>query len=89
MEKDEFFTKDIFEATFLYVSLKILPRIEKDVLANYCWFIFPDLNNCQCLIDSYWNQKALVDPKSYADAFRSMKDLLYRSGVRLRNRSRP
>lgn len=87
MEKNEFVTKDIFEATFLYVRLKILPRIEKDSVGNYCWFIFPDLNNCQDLINLYWRQKAKVNPKSYADAFRSMKDLLYRSGVRLRNRS--
>jgi hypothetical protein len=89
MEKNEFSTKDIFESSFLYCTLKILPRIEKDAIRNYYWFIFPDFDNCQRLIESYWNQKAKVDPKVYADAFRSMKDLLYRSGVRLRDRSRP
>lgn len=86
-ETDESFsTKDIFEAAYLYTALKICPRITKKDSENFYWFTFPDSDNCRSLIEAYWSQRASVDPKSYADAFRSMKDLLFNVGMRPRRR---
>ncbi len=77
----EFETRDFFEASFLYAKLNTLPKIRLDVTDKFCWFIFPDTKNCEDLISGYYNRRALIDPKGYADATRSLKDLIFRSGI--------
>lgn len=77
----EFETRDFFEASFLYAKINILPKIHLDVTAKFCWFIFPEAEKCENLISEYYNRQALIDPKGYADATRSLKDLIFRSGI--------
>jgi len=66
-----FRTKDLNEATYLYVSNKKLLDIEKD--NGFCWFIFEDNEGCRALLDTYWRNEALVSAKTFAEALKSLK----------------
>jgi hypothetical protein len=68
-------TKDLAEAAFLYASGRKLAELKKD--SGKYWFVFDDRKTCQALVDSYWRKDASVNAKEYADAFRSLKDLIF------------
>ncbi len=80
--KNGFETKDLFESSFLYAKLNIFPRTRLDPSEHFIWFIFPDPSKCEELIVAYRNHQATVDPKTYADSFRSLKDIIFRSGIK-------
>jgi hypothetical protein len=73
--KEFFRTKDISEASFLYASDKKLIELEKS--GYFFYFVFEDVSGCMALIQSFWRKEAMIDAKTYADAFRSLKDRLF------------
>ncbi|MFA5089794.1 MAG: DUF5659 domain-containing protein [Candidatus Omnitrophota bacterium] len=81
--------KDIFEASFLYAKLNTPPKIRVDASAKFCWFVFPDTKKCEDLLSDYWNRRATIDPKGYADAFRSLKDMIFRGNIGYTGGRRP
>lgn len=74
-DKDVYLVKDLFEAAYLYASNAKLINLKKD--GSYYWFVFSDKFVCENLIQKYWGREASIDPKSYADALRSLKDRLF------------
>lgn len=72
---DVYLTKDLYEASFLYASRAKLINLKKD--GPYYWFIFENKSVCEKLTASYWNRESGLDPKSFADSLRSLKDKLF------------
>lgn len=68
-------TKDLAEASFLYASGVKLIRSETD--NGRVWFLFSDKNTCNKLTGSFWGREAMVNAKAYADANRSLKDVIF------------
>ena len=75
MNKENYRTRDLSESAFLYASGKKLLKLEND--NKRVWFIFKDRLSCQDLLDSYWQKEAVVNAKEFADAIRSLKDLIF------------
>jgi hypothetical protein len=73
--KECFRTKDIAEASFLYASNKKLVNLEKS--GYFYYFIFEDVSGCTALLTSFWRKEAMIDAKTYSEAFRSLKDRLF------------
>jgi len=71
-------TKDLAEASFLYASHQKLIRLEEDNNGRY-WFIFGDKGQCEELVNQYWRREATVNAKEFADAFRSLKDRIFKN----------
>ena len=74
-DKDVYLVKDLFESAFLYASNAKLINFKKD--GSYYWLVFKDRSLCENLIQRYWGREASIDPKSFADALRSLKDRLF------------
>jgi len=74
-KNDEYPTRDLYEAAFLFASNKNLIRQDRD---NSCyWFVFKEDGYCEYLVDLYWSKKAKIDAKTYADSIRSLKDRIF------------
>jgi hypothetical protein len=68
-------TSDLSEASFLYAYRKKLIRLDND--SGRIWFIFDDVGSCQELADSFWRKEASINAKEFADAIRSLKDMIF------------
>ena len=68
-------TKDLSEASFLYASGKKLTKLEQD--NSKFWFLFDDKPSCEQLVEAYWQKDAIVNAKEFADAIRSLKDIIF------------
>jgi len=75
IDTEDYSTRDLSEASFLYASGIKLIRLNKD--NDRFWFVFEDKNLCGQLTDSFWRKEASVNAKEYADALRTMKDLIF------------
>ncbi len=76
MEKNNTWrTKDLYVASYLYSQGKELFKIERD--GRTCWFLFSDGTKCEELQSLYWSNKGQTVPKLYADAVRSLKDMIF------------
>ncbi len=73
--KNYFRTKDLAEASFLYASSIKLIQLDQD--NGRFWFVFEDKDRCEQLTDSFWSKEASVNAKEYADAIRTLKDLIF------------
>lgn len=75
MENNSWTTKDLYLAAYIYSQQIELIRVgRKD---RTCWFYFRDAAKCEELQTLYWANKGLTIPKVYADAARSLKDLIF------------
>ena len=68
-------TKDLSEAAFLYASQARL--IKSDSENGKIWFVFDDKGSCEQLSNSFWRKEAVVNAKEFADAFRTLKDIIF------------
>lgn len=75
MKKDEFETKDIYQAAFLYARRLKLLRLERE--GSSYWFVFENMKEAEALSNSYWGRDADVNAKAYSDAIRSLKDMIF------------
>ena len=73
--KNEYSTRDLFEASLLFASAKKLIRLDRE--DKFFWFVFDDNVGCDVLITAYWSKEASIDARTYADAIRSLKDRLF------------
>ncbi len=73
--KDEYFTKDLGEATGLICSSTKLLRLQKE--SKFFWFVFADKSLCEQLANEYWAGSLKLDAKRYSEALRSLKDRLF------------
>lgn len=74
MENNEFFTKDLNEASALLVSGVKLLRLERG--QGHYWFVF-EKQNAQEISNKFWSNELLVDAQRYSDAIRRLKDRLF------------
>ena len=75
MENDRYKTKDIYEAAFLYARRIKLAGLDK--LGNSYWFVFENKQEAETLSNGYWTRDADVCAKAYAEAVRSLKDMIF------------
>ena len=75
MEQDVYQVKDIYVAALLYASQLKLLRLDRS--GSSCWFIFRDRARAESLSDKYWTREADVNAKAYAEAVRSLKDMIF------------
>lgn len=78
---DIYLTKDLSEAAFLYASGVKFLRLEpnsNDRPFTY-FFVFENKAKCEELSQEFWNKKAVINAKEYADAMRTLKDLLFKN----------
>jgi len=68
-------TKDLTEASFLYALGQKLLKLDSD--NGRYWFIFEDKISCEELVNSFWRKEATINAKAFADAIRSLKDLVF------------
>lgn len=71
---NEFFTKDLNEASALLVSGVKLLRLERG--QGHYWFVF-EKEGTQEISIKFWNGDLLVDAQKYSDAIRKLKDRLF------------
>ena len=69
--------KNLYLAAYLYCEGLELGEVEK--VGKVCWFNFVNKNKCEQLINLYWKNQAVSKIKSYTDAIRTLKDLIYSS----------
>lgn len=73
--KNEYKTRDLHEAAFLYAKNKKLLRLEGE--GREFWFVFDQAEDCELLASSYWSKEAVVIVKEYVDALRTLKDRIF------------
>jgi len=76
--KDEYKVKDLYEAAYLYTLKTSLFRLEKQ--KGYFYFVFSDKATCEEHKKKFWSYNTKVDAKRYADALRSLKDMIFSEG---------
>jgi hypothetical protein len=72
---DVYKTKDLYEASLLYCKKLEFKGMKRD--AQVCWFKFGNKIECKRLSEDFWAKKARVDAKSYSEAVRSLKDMIF------------
>ncbi|OGE25741.1 hypothetical protein A2780_02530 [Candidatus Daviesbacteria bacterium RIFCSPHIGHO2_01_FULL_41_45] len=72
---NEYKTRDLHEAAFLYAKGKKLLRLEGG--GREFWFVFDEADGCEVLANSYWANEVEVLAKSYADSLRTLKDRVF------------
>ncbi|HUV47038.1 MAG TPA: hypothetical protein VMW29_02790 [Candidatus Bathyarchaeia archaeon] len=72
---DEYKTKDIFEASWLYSQDMPLLRLDPD--SRYFWFVFSNLSKCKLMSNAYWTNAAEGKIKRFVDSLKTLKDLVF------------
>jgi hypothetical protein len=72
---NEYKTKDIFEASWIYSQGIPLLRLDPD--SRYFWFVFADLKKCQPMSSAYWGNTAEGKIKRFVDSLKTLKDLVF------------
>jgi hypothetical protein len=72
---NEFSTKDLYLAAFLYARGLVFVRIYWQ--GRQGWFVFQDENKCVELQQRFFSRTAEVNAKEYANAIRTLKDLVF------------
>jgi len=75
MENNLWKTKDLYLAAYIYSQQVELAKVDREV--RTCWFYFRNELRCEELQALYWSNKGNAIPKVYADAARSLKDLIF------------
>ena len=74
---ENYCTKDISIAAYLYASHKNLAQLKNDNDKRVV-FIFEDGPDCEKLVKLYWKREGSIIPKDFADGLRSIKDMLFK-----------
>ncbi len=75
---DHFLTKDLSLAGMLYA--KEVPFIGVNRQGKLCWFVFENHQNCEKLQQQFFSGTVEVSARKYADALRTLKDLVFATG---------
>lgn len=75
MENNFWKTKDLYLAAFIYSQQVELVKVGRE--DRTCWFYFSNKLLCEELQTLYWSNKGNTAPKVFADAARSLKDLIF------------
>lgn len=75
--ENEYKTRDLYEAAYLTAKGLNLKRLERSVSSSRCYFIFDNPPECKTTVTAFWNKQGIIDPKTYAEAIRNLKDRLF------------
>lgn len=75
LAKNEYYVKDLYEASFLYALN--LPLLRLDKQRSTYFFVFGAAEECKVQRDAYWSYNSSIDAKRYADAIRSLKERIF------------
>lgn len=75
--ENEYRTRDLYEAAYLTAKGLQLLRVDRVLDSPRRHFVFDGSAKCKVLITEFWNKLGVVDPKTYAEAIRNLKDRLY------------
>lgn len=73
--KDRYLTKDLHLGAMLYS--KGIPFVGVNRQGKLCWFVFEKPGQCEELERGYYSKSVEVVAKEYADALRTLKDLVF------------
>ena len=73
--KNPFITRDLYAAGFLYAKGAGFEKIERN--GKVCWFVFGNKELCEQLQLQFFAKTGDVVAKDYADALRTLKDLVF------------
>lgn len=79
MKEDGYPVKDLYLAAYLYSKNLKLLRLQKE--KDFYWFIFQDKEKSEEQIERYWQREAEVNAKIYAEAIRTLKDMIFSRSV--------
>lgn len=68
-------TKDLYEAALLYTTDVHFLDVERE--NGTCFFKFEDYDRAVELSDLFWSKRMMVNAKRYADAIKTMKELVF------------
>lgn len=75
MQSNNYRIKDLYLAAYLYSEGAELGNVER--VGKVCWFTFTNKSKCDELAGLYWKNQAVSKIKSFTDAIRTLKDLIY------------
>jgi hypothetical protein len=73
--KDEYATKDLYEAAFIFTEHTPLISTYKN--GYEVFFVFSNLDLCLELKKEFWSYQGQVTPKKYADSLKSLKESIF------------
>ena len=68
-------TKDLYLAALFYAKGQKLISVDRE--GKLCWFVFEDRQLCEQLQQQFFAKSLDVNAKEYADAIRTLKDLVF------------
>jgi hypothetical protein len=78
VKQDNYKTKDIFEAAWIYSNNVPLITLEPD--SKYSWFVFANKEVCLELSAKYWSNSATGNIKSFVSSLKTLKDFIFSRG---------
>jgi len=75
--ENEYRTRDLYEAAYLVAKGLKVKKVEKVSLSSRCFFVFDNPEKCRQIVVEFWNKEGSVEPKTYAEAVRNLKDRIY------------
>lgn len=72
---DHFLTKDLSLAGMLYAKGVTFVGVNRG--GRLCWFVFENHQLCEKLQQQFFAKSVEVNAKEYADALRTLKDLVF------------
>lgn len=72
---DEYQVKDLYLAAYLYSNNLKFIGLRKE--ADFFWFTFAGKEKAEILSAKFWRKEAPGNVKVYAEALRSLKDILF------------
>ncbi|KKQ89241.1 MAG: hypothetical protein UT12_C0019G0010 [Candidatus Curtissbacteria bacterium GW2011_GWC2_38_9] len=73
--QNNFLTKDLYLGAILYSKQMKLEGVKRD--GRVCWFEFLDKDACENLQKEFFSKSLEVNAKEYADAIKTLKDLVF------------
>ena len=77
MKNNVYLTKDLAEAGYLYMSQLNFLGLTSDANSTSFYFQFEDKEKAEGLSAEFWNKTAKGNINEYADALRTLKDLVF------------
>jgi hypothetical protein len=72
---NQFITKDLNLAGLLYAKGVSFIGVNRN--GKLCWFVFENHEQCEKFQQEFFSKSVVVNAKEYADALRTLKDLVF------------
>lgn len=76
----DYSTPDLYMAGYFLTKGIELVGVQRSPDSPRCFFVFSNPLACKAAMKEFYNKKGSVEPKTYAEAIRSLKDRLFAEG---------